>query len=76
LRSSQDSNSKPRNRRREVARAFLDYASEFEVEADRDDIGDFEKRPREDLLRRDIDAYEQVLPNLRKHAPGYPSADL
>ena len=32
--------------------------------------------PREDLIRRQIAAYSQVLPNLLCHASGFPTAEL
>ncbi len=55
---------------------FLVYANEFDVEGlIATTSTHLRKGPREDLIRRDLDAYEKVLPNLRKHAPGYPSAD-
>ena len=54
---------------------FLVYANEFDVEGlIATTSTHLKKGPREDILRRDLDAYEKVLPNLRKHAPGYPSA--
>jgi len=34
-----------------------------------------QQKPREDLIRRDLDAYAQVRPNLLKHAPGFPSVE-
>jgi hypothetical protein len=55
---------------------FLVYANEFDVEGlIATTSTHLKKGPREDLLRRDIDAYEKVRPNLAKHAPGYPSAE-
>lgn len=55
---------------------FLVYSNEFEVEGlIATTSTHLRKRPREDILRRDLDAYEQALPNLSKHAPGYPSAE-
>jgi hypothetical protein len=33
------------------------------------------EKPREDLIRRDVDAYEQVRSNLSQHAPNYPTAN-
>src|SRR6478735_3881014 len=55
---------------------FLVYSNEFDVEGlIATTSTHLKKGPREDLLRRDIDAYEKVLPNLVKHAPGYPSAE-
>ena len=55
---------------------FLVYASEFEIEGlIATTSTHLKKGPREDLLRRDIEAYEKVLPNLSRHAPGYPTAD-
>ena len=55
---------------------LLVYANEFDLEGlVATTSTHLRKGPREDILRRDIDAYEKVLPNLGKHAPGYPSAE-
>ena len=55
---------------------FLVYANEFDVEGlIATTSTHLKKGPREDILHRGIGAYAQVLPNLRKHAPGYPSAE-
>ena len=54
---------------------LLVYANEFDLEGlIATTSTHLRKGPREDILRRDLDAYEKVLPNLCKHAPGYPSA--
>lgn len=55
---------------------FLVYANEYDVEGLVATTSMFlRKRTREDLLRRQIDAYAQVRPNLLKHAQGYPSKE-
>ena len=55
---------------------FLVYANEFDVEGLIATTSTHLKtRTREDLLRRQLDAYAQVQENLAKHAPGYPAAD-
>lgn len=55
---------------------FLVYANEFDVEGLVATTSTWLRQaPREDLIRRQISAYEEVLPNLRRHAAGYPSAD-
>jgi hypothetical protein len=55
---------------------FLVYANEYEVEGLIATTSTWlRERTREDLIRRQLDAYEQVRPNLAKHATGYPSAD-
>lgn len=54
---------------------LLVYASEFDVEGLVATTGvHLKKGPREDLLHRGVDAYEKVLPNLSRHAAGYPPA--
>jgi hypothetical protein len=54
---------------------LLVYANEYDLEGLIATTSTHLKQgPREDILRRDIDAYEKVLPNLRQHAPDYPSA--
>jgi Protein of unknown function (DUF1593) len=56
---------------------FLVYSNEFDVEALVAITSTFLRTaPREDLIRRDIDAYEKVRPNLLQHAPGYPDPAL
>ncbi len=59
---------------------LLVYANEFEIEAliasasgTRGELKEAVTRP--DLIRETIDAYEKVLPNLQRHASGWPSAD-
>jgi hypothetical protein len=55
---------------------FLVYANEFEIEGLVATTSVWLRdKTRLDLIRRQIDAYEQVLPNLRLHATGYPDAD-
>lgn len=55
---------------------FLVYANEFDVEGIVATTGVHLKAgPREDIIRRDLEAYEKVLPNLSKHAAGYPSVE-
>lgn len=54
---------------------FLVYANEFDVEGlIASTSTHLKKGPREDILHHSIDAYGKVLPNLSKHAPGYPTA--
>ncbi|MCY7286997.1 MAG: DUF1593 domain-containing protein, partial [Cryobacterium sp.] len=54
---------------------FLVYANEFDVEGlIATTSTHLKNEPREDLLRRAIDAYAKVVDNLGKHAPGYPTA--
>ena len=55
---------------------FLVYSNEFDVEGLVATTSTWlrDKVNPQMMLKR-IDAYEQVLPNLRKHANGYPSAD-
>jgi len=56
---------------------FLLYACDFEVEGLCTGFGHGHyKRTRPDLIRKAVDAYAQVLPNLRKHRSDYPSAKL
>jgi hypothetical protein len=59
---------------------LLVYANEFEIEAlvasasgTRGELKEPVTRP--DLIHHIIDAYEQVRPNLRRHAEGWPTAD-
>src|SRR4051812_13595366 len=55
---------------------LLVYANEFEIEGlIATTSTHLRKGPREDILRRNLDAYAKVVANLSKHAPGYPSAD-
>lgn len=55
---------------------YLVYANEFDTEALIATTSTWlRKGNREDLIRRQIDAYESVQPNLLKHAPGYPDPD-
>ena len=55
---------------------FLVYANEFDGEGlIATTSTHLKKGPREDILRKNLDVYAQVLPNLSKHAKGYPSAD-
>ncbi|MDZ7371342.1 MAG: DUF1593 domain-containing protein [candidate division KSB1 bacterium] len=55
---------------------FLVYSNEYDVEALIATTSVWLKeRTREDLIRRQIDAYEQVRGNLLKHADGFPTAD-
>jgi len=54
---------------------FLVYANEFDVEGLIASTSTHLKEgTREDLLHHGIDAYAQVVTNLSKHAPGYPTA--
>jgi Protein of unknown function (DUF1593) len=56
---------------------FLVYSNELDVEALIATTSTYLRTsPREDLIRRQIDAYEQVRPNLVKHAVGFPEAQL
>lgn len=55
---------------------FLVYCNEFEVEGLVATTSTWLKdKTREDLIRRQVQAYGQVRPNLLKHAPGYPEAE-
>ncbi|HWA87073.1 MAG TPA: nucleoside hydrolase-like domain-containing protein, partial [Opitutus sp.] len=55
---------------------LLVYANEFDLEGLVATTSNWLKQnPREDLIRRDLAAYAKVLPNLAKHAPGFPSAE-
>lgn len=55
---------------------LLLYANEFDVEGliATSNLGHGE-RCRPDLIAQAVDAYARVLPNLRKHDPGYPAAE-
>jgi hypothetical protein len=53
---------------------FLVYANEFKVEGIVATTSTWlRKNTREDLILRQLSAYEKVLPNLSKHAVGYPT---
>ena len=53
---------------------FLVYANEYDVEGLVATTSTWlRSKPREDLIRRQLDAYGQVRPNLSKHAPGFPA---
>lgn len=55
---------------------FLVYANEYDVEGLVATTSVWLRdKTRLDLIHRQIDAYAQVLPNLQKHAEGYPSAE-
>lgn len=55
---------------------FLVYANEYEVEGIVATTSTWLRdRTREDLVRKQLDAYETVRPNLEKHASGFPSVD-
>ncbi len=55
---------------------FLVYANEYQVEGLVATTSTWLRdRTREDLIRRQLDAYAQVRPNLARHARGYPTAD-
>jgi len=55
---------------------FLVYANEYDVEGLVATTSTWLKsRTREDLIRRQIEAYGQVRDNLAKHAPGFPSKE-
>src|SRR5690242_1228189 len=54
---------------------FLVYSNQFDVEGLIATTSTWMKRTvRPDVIRSLIDAYEQVQPNLLKHAPGFPAA--
>jgi hypothetical protein len=54
---------------------FLLYSNGFDVEGLVATTSTWMKSgPRPDVIRQVLDAYETVQPNLRKHAPGFPSA--
>lgn len=54
---------------------LLFYADQFDLEGLVATTSNWLKtNPREDLIRRDLDAYEQVRTNLIKHSPGFPTA--
>jgi hypothetical protein len=55
---------------------FLVYANEFDVEGLVATTSTWLRtKTREDLIRRQLDAYEQVHPNLSRHAPGFPTKE-
>ena len=55
---------------------FLVYANEFDIEALIATTSTHLKNgTREDLIRRDIEAYGQVRENLLKHSPGFPARE-
>ncbi len=55
---------------------FLVYANEYDVEGLIATTSVWlQDKTREDLIRRQIDAYEKVRPNLMVHAKGFPEAD-
>ncbi len=55
---------------------FLVYSNEYDVEGLIATTSVWlREKTREDLIRRQIDAYEQVRDNLLKHAEGFPSAE-
>ncbi|CAN5271835.1 DUF1593 domain-containing protein [soil metagenome] len=54
---------------------YLVYSNELDTEGLIATTSTWLKKvPREDLIRRDIAAYDQVRPNLARHAAGYPTA--
>ncbi len=55
---------------------FLVYANEYDVEGLVATTSTWlRQNPREDLIRRQLAAYEKVQPNLLVHAPDFPSAE-
>jgi len=55
---------------------FLVYANEYDVEGLVATTSTWlRSKPREDLIRRQLDAYGQVHHNLSRHAPGYPTRE-
>ncbi|MCC7377149.1 MAG: zinc-dependent peptidase [Verrucomicrobiales bacterium] len=55
---------------------FLVYSNEYDVEGLVATTSTWLRtKTREDLIRRQIDAYGQVRPNLAKHASGYPTRE-
>lgn len=55
---------------------FLVYANEYDVEGLVATTSTWlRSQTREDLIRRQLDAYGQVRPNLSKHAPGFPTRE-
>ena len=54
---------------------LLVYADQFDLEGLIATTSNWlRQNPREDLIRRDLEAYAQVQPNLLKHSPAFPSA--
>ena len=55
---------------------FLVYANEYDIEGlVATTSTHLRTRTREDLIRRQLEAYGQVRGNLAKHAPGYPTKE-
>lgn len=55
---------------------FLLYTNQFDVEGLIATTSTWQRnRNQPQLLRERVDAYARVLPNLRRHAPGYPDAE-
>lgn len=55
---------------------LLVYSNQFDIEGLTATTSTYlKKNPREDLIRRDIAAYDQVRANLLKHAPGFPATE-
>jgi hypothetical protein len=55
---------------------LLVYSDQFDIEGIIASTSNWLKTdPREDLIRRDLDAYAQVRANLAKHSPAFPTAD-
>ena len=55
---------------------FLVYANQYDIEGlVATTSTHLRKTTREDLIRRQLDAYEQVQPNLNRHEVGFPTAD-
>jgi hypothetical protein len=55
---------------------FLVYANEYDVEGLVATTSTWlRSKTREDLIRRQLDAYGQVHPNLSRHAPGFPTKE-
>lgn len=55
---------------------FLVYSNEYEVEGMVATTSCWLRdKTREDLIRRDVDAFGQVRDNLLKHATGFPTAE-
>jgi len=56
---------------------FLVYANEYDIEGLIATTSTWLRTgTREDLIRRQVKAYGKVLPNLAKHAQGYPSSEM
>jgi hypothetical protein len=55
---------------------LLVYADQFDIEGLIATTSTYlRQNPREDLIRRDLAAYDQVRPNLLKHAAGFPTTE-